>query len=62
MLFQRFFTKRDYQTFHLLSSHMEKVFRYDVGIYDKTEGKKASNKSIKELKQEAHRKEANRKN
>ncbi len=35
---------------------MEQVFGYDVGVYDKTEGKKASNKSIKELKQEAHRK------
>ncbi len=29
-----------------------------MGVYDKTEGKKASNKSIKEVKQEAHRKEA----
>ncbi len=29
-----------------------------MGAPDKTEGKKASNKSIKELKQEAHRKEA----
>lgn len=57
--FKEFFTKRDYQTFHKdLSDHMEKVFGYDVGVYDKTEGKKASNKSIKELKQEAHRKEA----
>ncbi len=30
--------------------NMEQVFGYDVGVYDKTEGKKASNKSIKELK------------
>ena len=36
---------------------MEKAFGYDIGIYDKTEGKKASNKTIKELKQEAHQKE-----
>lgn len=56
--FKEFFSRKDYQTFHEdLSNYMEKVFGYDIGIYDKTEGKKASNKTIKELKQEAHQKE-----
>lgn len=56
--FKEFFSRRDYQTFHKdLSDYMEKAFGYDIGIYDKTEGKKASNKTIKELKQEAHQKE-----
>ena len=56
--FKEFFSRKDYQTFHEdLSNYMEKAFGYDIGIYDKTEGKKASNKTIKELKQEAHQKE-----
>ncbi len=29
--------------------HMEQVFRCDVGVYDKTEGREASNKSIKRI-------------
>lgn len=56
--FKEFFSRKDYQTFHEdLSNYMEKAFGYDIGIYDKTEGKKASNKTIKELKQETHQKE-----
>lgn len=56
--FKEFFSRNEYGTFHKhLSAHLEKVFGYDTGVWNKDTTDRESNKTIKELKQESARQE-----